>query len=159
MVTTARVTPVVAQINPDLDVYCLGGREPPRNCPSNDYKASPRDDACVCKDGFYQGATGCVACDAGHTCINGTKLPCPKHSYQPARGATACLDCVASRDENGIYSECGRNQQLMFCDVGKATRLSENCVPCTRCRRAYLTRGEAAISDGSEVDCYRSNGR
>ena len=138
-------------------MYCLGGREPPRNCASADYKANPTNDACVCQDGFYMVGGSCVRCEAGYTCVNGVKQPCPLHTYQPNTGSTSCIACVASRDETGIYSECGRNMQLMWCMPGKSTLLSANCVPCTRCRRAYLTRGAAA--EGSEVDCYRSNAR
>ncbi len=147
------------QIDPNLDVYCRGGSYPPRNCKSADYKANPANDDCICQDSFYMTGGNCVRCEAGHMCVNGVKSPCPIHTYQTGTGATACVDCVASRDENGIYSNCGRNEQLMWCAPGKSTLLSVNCVPCTRCRRAYLTRGAAAVADGSEVDCYRSNGR
>lgn len=147
-----------AQINPELDVYCQGGSEPPRNCKNKNYKTKNDYTGCVCLDGFYEpdAATGCTPCPAGHKCVDGNRTVCPMHTYQPNTGATACFDCVASRDGDGVYSDCGRNQQLMWCQQGKATPLPDNCVPCTRCRKAYLTR-DAEGGQPDTVDCYRSN--
>ncbi len=142
-------------INPLLDVYCVGGADPPRNCPSADFQSNAASTACVCRDGFFLNTNDvCQECPKGSFCVGGVRRACPKHTYQTATRATACVNCVATGDELGIYSDCGPGQQLEFCEEGKATPLTENCRPCTRCRKAYLTRKQ---NTQGEVDCYRSN--
>ena len=146
-------------IKPALDVYCIGGASPPRNCPNASFRSNDDYTGCVCRDGYFlDAAGGCADCPAGSYCVGGVRAPCPRHTYQTATRATACINCVATGDETGVYSDCPGNQQLEVCKEGKSTRLSDNCVPCTRCRKAYLTRtSQGAEPSQAEVDCYRSN--
>jgi hypothetical protein len=142
----------LAQISPDLAVYCKGGDDPPRNCPSLDYRSSQDYTKCVCMPGFYESSPAkCAACPPGHMCPQGEKIMCPQHTYQPAWQATACLNCVPGGTKDGIYSACGAGKQLAWCQPGKADDVSTNCVACSRCKRPYLP------ASADQVDCYRSN--
>lgn len=89
-------------------------------------------------------------------CPNGTKVPCPRHYYQPATGATSCLLCASSGDDNGFFRCDRRGFLLPFCDPAnpssQTSNLMRQCVQCTRCRRAY-----ASNSDPNVVDCYRDD--
>lgn len=110
---------------------------------------------CVCKSGFYDPdgdgpRQECVMCEAGNYCAGGFKLPCPAHTYQDAGEATACKSCASTRDENGIYSNCGQRKQLQYCAAGQSALV---CVPCAMCRKAYLT---SSVVE-TQVDCYKSH--
>jgi hypothetical protein len=146
---------LACQINAELDVYCAGGKQPPRNCPSDFYVHSPDYGACVCKDGYVDpdglaGAQTCRLCAPGHYCVGGVERECAIHTFQVNAGATACQKCSSTGDEYGIYTECGDKQQLTWCLPGKSDSLSANCVACSRCKRAYLSASE------EQVNCYRS---
>ncbi len=146
------------KIDPTVDVYCQGAANPPRNCPSNKFQSNANFTACVCRDGYFMNPAGeCEDCPVGSYCVGGESALCPKHTYQDKTRATACTGCVETRDEYGVYSDCGENQQLRVCEEGQRTPPSKNCVPCTRCRRAYLTRVRPRDPNEGEVDCYRSN--
>jgi hypothetical protein len=129
-------------------VYCPGYDAAPRNCPSSDYKSSADYTKCVCKAGFYEQPGECVPCPAGHWCLEGVKTPCPLHTYQSATGATACLACSSTGDKDGIFSGCPPSMQRKWCLPGSS---QPECVPCTRCRKAYLTR----TGPDEQVECYK----
>jgi hypothetical protein len=133
-------------------VYCLGGDNPPRNCPSERQRSSPDYSKCVCEDGFYESATDvCTPCPAGNFCVGGTKEMCRRHTYQPNTQATTCIECVPGATEDGIYSSCGTGRQLAWCNPGKYTSLTENCKACSQCKHPFLPQTE------EQFDCYRSN--
>ena len=143
------------QINTDLDVWCEGGKNPPRNCPSAAYIHKPDYSDCICKDGYYdpdgKGGQECKSCPAGSYCVNGERILCPLHTYQDKEGQTECENCATTRDQYGIYSNCPDKYQLSWCEVGKSTRIQDNCVSCAMCKRPYVTGGVG------QVNCYRSN--
>lgn len=133
-------------------VWCTGGNAPPRNCNSEMFTHNSQYTECVCKDGYYPEGGGCAPCPAGAKCVGGVKEVCPMHTYQNNARSTHCINCVATGDENGIYTGCSDKQQLSWCLPGKADALEANCVPCTHCKRSYLT-----VEAGStQKDCYRS---
>ncbi len=110
---------------------------------------------CICKDSFYDAGDGwgCQPCPAGYKCVGGEKIICPIHTFQENQGATHCDNCVSTGDENGIYNQCSDNQQLEWCQPGKGTALKTNCVPCSHCKRPYLT----PKGGTPQKDCYQSN--
>ena len=135
----------------------LAGKDaPPVNCLSDEFRTSPDGSECACRAGMFPSGEGCVPCEPGHMCPNGTMLQCPMHTYQPASGATSCLRCGSSGDDNGYFRCDRRGFMLQFCDPARPSTqindLMRNCVPCQRCRRAY-----AAISDSNLVGCYRDD--
>ena len=141
------------QIDPDRDVWCEGRDKPPRNCLNEYYVHKPDYSGCICKDQYYDpdGDSGprlCELCPKGNYCINGAITPCPAHTYQDNAGQTACKSCTTTRDPSGIYSNCPDKQQLRWCGVGES---QIECVPCSRCKRPYITGSE------NQVNCYRSN--
>lgn len=117
---------------------------------------SPDGSECLCQPGMHPTPSGCMPCEAGHMCPNGTRLQCPMHTYQPAQGATSCLRCGSTGDENGYFRCDRRGFMLQYCDPSRPgsqnNDLIRNCVPCHRCTRAY-----AAIMDPNLVGCYRDD--
>lgn len=112
---------------------------------------------CVCKPGLHPVGGSCVPCPAGFMCPDGALVQCPRHYYQPSAGATSCLQCGSTGDDNGFYASCGRRgYMLRFCDPnhpGTQDRpLTSNCVPCNQCSRPYVF-----SSDPNMVECYRDN--
>jgi hypothetical protein len=141
----------VHQLKDDLDVYCAGGDAPPRNCKNSNFQHSRDYSRCVCKDGFYEQDGECVACPTGSRCLEGVKTLCPPHTYQDTEKATGCKSCAVERDGELVYSGCPGNQQRRWCEPGTS---EPACVPCTRCRKAYLTRN--TDERNPEVDCYKN---
>ena len=136
------------QLTPELDVFCKGGEEPPRNCPSSEFQSSHDYTKCVCKDGYYEDSGRCLECLEGNTCLQGVMTPCPPHTYQPGKRATSCLPCSSTGDGEGIFSGCPPSRQRKWCNAGTS---QPECVPCTRCRKAYLTR----TGPDEQVECYK----
>jgi len=127
---------------------------PPQNCINKNFRMSPDGSECVCSAGLYPSGPDCVPCEAGYMCPNGTKVQCPIHYYQPATGATSCLQCGSTGDDNGFFRCDRRGYLLQFCDParpGSQTKdLMRQCVQCNQCRRAY-----ASNADPYLVGCYR----
>jgi hypothetical protein len=141
----------VHQLVDDLDIFCAGGDAPPRNCKNSNFQHSRDYSRCVCKDGFYEQAGDCVACPKGSWCLEGVKTQCPLHKYQDLEKATECKSCAVERDGELVYSGCTGNRQRRWCEPGTS---EPACVPCTRCRKAYLTRNTDV--NNPEVDCYKN---
>ena len=130
---------------------------PPENCKSTNFKMSADGSQCACKPGLYPSDMDCMPCPAGHMCPNGTKVPCNQHYYQPAEGATSCLQCGTSGDRNSFFKCVRKGTLLRFCDPARPDTqdrdLQANCVPCNQCRRDYT---DSAVSvDPNLSQCYR----
>lgn len=136
---------------------CPGGADPPRNCISENFKQSADGAKCVCLPGMYPVEQECMPCLAGHMCPNGTLVACPMHYYQPAMQATSCLLCATTGDKNGFFQGCQRGKLLRFCDPvypeSQSRALSQNCLPCNQCKRAYTN--DIPMQD--QYECYRDN--
>lgn len=134
-----------------------GGTAPPENCRSRNFMRSPDSTECACKAGLFPSGMDCMPCPAGHMCPNGTKLPCNKHFYQPADGATSCLQCGTSGDQNSFFRCIRKGTLLRFCDPDRPSTqdrdLMSNCVPCQQCRRSYTD--SASQADPKLSQCYR----
>ena len=82
---------------------------------------------------------------------------CPMHYYQPAMQATSCLLCATTGDKNGFFQGCQRGKLLRFCDPvypeSQSRALSQNCLPCNQCKRAYTN--DIPMQD--QYECYRDN--
>lgn len=143
----------VSIINPDAGA---GGTEPPQECVSRNFEQSADGANCVCKPGMYPQGLDCVPCPAGFMCPSGLAEPCPMHHYQPALGATSCLQCSTTGDSNGFFRCVQRGRLLKFCDPGVSgtqnRALDLNCVPCNQCKRIY-----AEDTAGDLNECYRDN--
>ena len=108
---------------------------------------------CVCLNGLYDPdgdgpRVECIPCEPGHKCMQGIKIPCPPHTYQPSSQTTTCMNCASTGDSNGVYN-CGDKKQLQHCAAGQSALM---CVPCTQCSRPYLTSSVA-----NQKLCYDSN--
>lgn len=134
-------------------MYCAGGDAAPRNCKNNNFQHSTDWSKCVCKDGTYEEGGDCKDCPTGHMCMNGEKITCPLHTFQDSIKATACKPCMQDRDGDLLYSGCPANNQRQWCQPGTSV---PQCVPCTRCRKAYLTRNAPQNPEDTEVDCYKN---
>lgn len=148
-ITTIETPHAHEQINPDKDVYCTGGGEPPRNCPDMNHVHNANYTGCICIDGFYSlvNQTVCMRCPIGYFCTGGTATPCPQHQFQPEPGATHCTPCANTADEHGVFSECGEGYQLQWCFEGSKSRI---CIPCSQCARPYTT------AMNGQTKCYRN---
>ncbi len=111
---------------------------------------------CVCRPGLYSLDGRCKQCETGHMCPEGKLVPCAMHHYQPATGATSCLQCGSTGDENGFFACNQRGYLLQFCDPALPSSqnqtLVQNCRPCQRCRRPYVP-----SKDPNLVGCYRDD--
>ena len=134
---------------------CPGGSEPPVNCISKNFEQSADGSRCACKPGMYPVNMDCLPCLAGHMCPNGTLVTCPMHYHQPATMATSCLLCATTGDRNGFFNGCPRGKLLQFCDPvnpeSQSRALSQNCLPCNQCKRAYTN--DIPMQD--QYECYR----
>lgn len=66
-----------------------------------------------CNDGFYRVNDGCVECDPGHKCVNGTRLLCDSGQYSPLTRASACTDCPS-----GTFDQATGSTACIYCGVG-----------------------------------------
>lgn len=141
---------------PVSDPVRSGGDSPPENCLNSNFRMSPDGSQCACNPGMYASGPDCVPCEPGYMCPNGTRVQCPLHFYQPASGATSCLQCGSTGDDNGFFKCNKRGYLLQFCDPAvpssQTGELIRRCVQCSRCRRAY-----AATTDPNLVGCYRDD--
>lgn len=146
------------QIYSNLDIFCVGGAAPPRNC-AQGMSHDPTYTFCTCSPGLYESGSGCAACPAGHYCINGIKKQCDNHFYQDNQGATACKPCTQNGQADGFPLITCQYQDntptlLQWCDQSvegsQSQPLSNNCRACSRCSALNVPKAQG------QYDCYNS---
>ena len=134
-----------AASNGKLPFKCIGGANPPIQCPDNQVAvmdARGWASECQCDDGYYSDARGgtCQRCPAGSYCAIDMKnspywtqkLPCPKYYYSLA-GASICTKCntdSASCCPSGV-KDCGLVRTACLTDFQDR---DSRCIDCTSCR-------------------------
>lgn len=105
------------------------------NCPANTYS--------------IEGNSACTNCDAGYTCSNGQRSPCPAGKHSAAQGSCTDDDCTAG-------SFCPGNANIYSCIAG--TYSEKGAAFCVACTAGTWSAATATICTVCPKGTYSLNG-